>query len=190
MKKEKKEKINKKLSQEIREMSEVDQKWRFKLIKLNKKNNSSNINRLWKKISHIDKRNTEKMKSIIKKYGWPTFSLVGKKSSNLAWLLVQHSTHDLKFQEECFFLLKKAVKKNDALPKNLAYLIDRIRTLKNKPQLFGTQFKTSIDGNPIPFPIYKPKEIDKRRKKYGLDTFEENKKRISKMYGKNTKLNL
>ena len=120
----------------------------------------------------IDKKNTEKLKSIVKEYGWPTISLVGKKSSHLAWLLVQHSDHDLEFQEKCLLLLKEAVKKNDASPKNLAYLTDRIRVAKNKPQLFGTQFKTEADGNFISFPIYKPKEINKRRKKYGLESLE------------------
>ena len=175
-------KTNGKLSKEIKKMAEIDQKCRFKLIKFIKQNN--NVGKLWKKVSDMDKRNTKKMKEIIKKHGWPTFSLVGKKSSNFAWLLIQHSSHDLEFQEKCLLRLRNALKNNDVSPKNIAYLTDRIRILKNKPQLFGTQFKTDASGNSIPFPIYKPKEVNKRRKEYGLETFEKNKKRISKIYKK------
>lgn len=167
MKKNGKEKINNKLSKEINKMAEAEQGLRSKLQKYAQKNDTKKISGVLNRISVIDEKNTQKLKNIIKKYGWPTISLVGRKSSNLAWLLIQHS--NLKFQEECLLLLKKAVKKNDALPKNLAYLIDRIRISKNKPQFFGTQFKMGVNGNLTPFPIYKPKEVNKRRNKYGLD---------------------
>ena len=49
----------------------------------------------------------------------------------------------------------------------IAYLIDRVRMNEKKKQLFGTQFifdKTGI--------IYNRKDLNKRRKKYGLSAFE------------------
>mgnify|MGYP001595563003 CR=1 FL=1 len=46
-----------------------------------------------------DKKNTTELKKIIKKYGWPTIPLVGKRASFCAWLLVQHADHHRQFQK-------------------------------------------------------------------------------------------
>ena len=163
-------------------MAVIDQKWRTRLQKALGHSDMINTKKLGNKILAIDKKHAEELRRIIKKYGWPTISLVGKKSSHLAWLLAQHSDHDRKFQEVCLNLLKEAVKKNDASPINFVYLNDRIKVAQNKPQLFGTQFKRNINGTRIPFPIYKPSRVDKRRKKYGLGSLEKNIKMISKIY--------
>ena len=47
---------------------------------------------------NIDKQNNAELKRIIREYGWPTISLVGKKASSNAWLLAQHADKDQKFQ--------------------------------------------------------------------------------------------
>jgi hypothetical protein len=91
--------MNKKLEKIINKMVEIDQKMRKKAMKtgiLNKK---------------IDKKNTLKMKKIIKQYGWPTISMVGEKASKNAWLLVQHADHDVEFQKKCLKLMGSIYKK-------------------------------------------------------------------------------
>ena len=125
-------------------MAKEDQKWRFKIIGLMRKGNTKNISKISKKISEIDRKNTKNLKEIVYTFGWPTISLVGKKSSYLAWLLVQHSNNEIEFQKKCLELMKVALKKKEIIPKNYSYLSDRIRIQMGKPQFFGTQNPSTI----------------------------------------------
>jgi len=75
--------MNSKLRKKLLDMSKKDQKMR----------NSGKYS------SSIDKENTLELKKILKKYGWPTYAMVGKKASESAWLIVQHSDHDVRFKK-------------------------------------------------------------------------------------------
>lgn len=126
---------------------------------------------IWNK--KIDKENTKILKRIIKKYGWPTVSAVGKKTSHNLWLLVQHADHDIIFQEKCLELMKKIHDSNqsDVLKQDIAFLTDRIRVNRHKPQIFGTQFYLNERNILVYQPIKNKKNLDKKRKKYGLPSF-------------------
>lgn len=173
--------INKQLQKKILEMLKVDQAVRKRQMKevkklrqnfdFGSKQYKKEIQKLAAEMAMVDKKHTTEIKKIIKSFGWPGFKLVGKRGSFGAWIIVQHATHDLEFQKECLPLLKEAVAKNDADPKNLAFLIDRIKVLENKKQIYGTQFKGSRSGKYNPFPIYDKKNLNKRRKKMGLGPF-------------------
>jgi hypothetical protein len=116
-----------------------------------------------------DKKNTNELKKIIKKYGWPTISLVGKKASFNAWLLAQHADHDRKFQSSILKLLIKIYDKNRDIDRaNIAYLTDRLLTAKNKKQIFGTQFSFDKIGRLKLNPIKNLKIIGKLRREYNL----------------------
>lgn len=134
--------------------------------------------RHFKRTKDVDRLNLIKMKAIVEQFGWPTKNLVGDKASHLAWLLVQHADKDVKFQEFCLRLIKKAVKNNQADKKEIAYLTDRILVNKNKPQVYGTQFYKDKTGKLIPRPVVNIKAFDKRRKRMGLEGFEIYKKKI------------
>jgi len=101
----------------------------------------------------IDIQNTEELKNIINRYGWPDNNLVGKKASHEAWLIAQHADHDLNFQKNCLKIINKKVKKNLVDKKDLAYLTDRILVNQGKPQLYGTQFYVNKDKKFIHRPI-------------------------------------
>mgnify|MGYP001576580548 FL=1 len=158
--------MNKNLAKIINKMAVIDQKMRRKAMKTG----------IWDK--KIDKKNTLKMKEIIKRYDWPTINLVGKKASKNAWLLVQHADHNIKFQKQCLKLMKDIYKINSNFINrtNIAYLKDRILVNEGKAQLFGTQFYTNKKGIFGPRPIKDIKNLDKIRKKYGLPPFSEYKK--------------
>jgi hypothetical protein len=144
-----------------------------KILIMVKKDQGVRINRkLWKNVEKIDKRNTLEMKKIIKKYGWPGISLVGKKASMGAWLLIQHADRNLIFQKKCLELVRRAVRQNEIEKKYLAYLIDRINVNEDKPQVFGTQFYTNKNGEFTTRPIKDKKNLTKRRKKFGLPPFQ------------------
>ncbi|KKR55674.1 MAG: hypothetical protein UT92_C0001G0017 [Candidatus Curtissbacteria bacterium GW2011_GWA1_40_24] len=160
--------MNKNLAKILNEMAVIDQKMRRNAMKTG----------IWDKT--IDRKNTLKIKEIIKKFGWPTINLVGKKASRNAWLLVQHTNHDVKFQRKCLKLIENIYKINPNLinKTNIAYLKDRVLINKGNQQLFGTQFYTNKEGIFGPRPIKDIKNLDKRRKEYHLPPFSEYKKLI------------
>lgn len=160
---------NKKLAKKILEMARLDQKVRKIYAK-----NRLNV----EEVKKIDRINLVKMKKIVKEVGWPTISLVGKRVSHLAWLLVQHADGDIKFQEYCLKRMKEAAKRNDVAMANIAYLTDRILVNKGKPQLYGTQFYRNENGRLVPKAIKEFENLDKRRSEMGLEPFKIYKKSL------------
>ncbi len=49
----------------------------------------------------LDRRQTARLKAIIRRHGWPTAARVGQDGVRAAFLLVQHADHDLAFQRAC-----------------------------------------------------------------------------------------
>jgi len=167
-------KIDKKLAKEILKRVDIDQAMRERFRAHKKTWNYS-----------VDKKNTVWLKKIVERYGWPTVSFVGKKASHGAWLLVQHADHDIRFQKKVLGLLEKIYEKDktEIRPSDIAYLTDRVLTHQNKLQIFGTQFKRKDPTSMFrPFPIKDAKNVDKRRKGYGLSTLEEYATIINKRY--------
>lgn len=162
---------NKKLAMQILEMVKIDQRVR----KAYEKNLS-----LAKKMKAVDRANFLKMKKIIRKFGWPTVSLVGRKASRLAWLLIQHADNDVRFQGSCLRLMRRTVKDKDngGLKTAIAFLTDRVLVNKGKPQIYGTQFYKDKTGKLGPISIKNVKTLNARRKKMGLEDFKLYKERM------------
>lgn len=167
--------LNKKLQKFILKLVSKDQKLRRLAMK------DMENKKLAKAVYNCDTKNILEAKKIIKKYGWPTFDLIGKRASNTFWLLVQHADKDTKFQKKCLNLLEKAAKNNQAHLKSVAYLTDRILVAEGKQQRFGTQFIFK-NNKLVPNPIMDRKNVNKRRIKYGLNIIEERIKKINKEY--------
>ena len=134
----------------------------------------------------IDHKNTEEMKKIIDEIGWPTISQVGEKGSSNAWLIVQHADHDLEFQKKCLGLMK-ALPEGEVDKINRAYLEDRVAVAEGKPQVYGTQFFKDSDGHMHPRPLFDVENIELRRKKVGLGSFREYKKRMQERFGQSSR---
>lgn len=158
------------IAMEILEMARVDQDMR----------NNLGPEKPW--AFSIDQNNTARMKDIIDQIGWPTISKVGKAASNMAWLLVQHADHDPVFQEKCLDMLKK-VDENDVNKSNIAYLEDRVRVNTGRPTLYGTQFFQTSEGGFGPREIEDNENLNKRRAKMGLESFEEYEQKMRERYG-------
>lgn len=150
---------------------------RKKILQMVKKDQAMRKSGKWD--SKIDKMNTRELKKIVKKYGWPDINLVGKKGSNDAWLIIQHADHDIKFQKECLKLMKKKMREGKIALQNVAYLTDRVRVNQGLSQLYGTQFYLK-DNKLIPRPIKDKKDLNKRRKNFGLEFFSKYKGRLIK----------
>lgn len=150
----KRDKKNAKLSMTLIRMAGVDQKYRRTAS-----------------FKHIDKIHTKSLRRIIKQYGWPTFTMVGKNAAHAAWLLAQHADHAPRFQAYCLFLLEKAVKAQEADSSDLAYLTDRVLVNAGKSQVYGTQFYIDATGRLVSRPIRNKQFLNRRRKQVGLGSF-------------------
>jgi len=153
--------LNEEVAKEIIQMAEVDQEIRRQAME---------EGRVWDESS--DTSNTERMREIVSQIGWPSQSLVGPDASSKAWLLVQHADHDVMFQSDCLRMMK-AADQGEVRKQEIAYLEDRVRVNRGKPQLYGTQFLKNINGEYLPKPIESPDEVDKRREEMGLGPLEE-----------------
>ncbi len=173
---------NPSIAAEIAQMVEVDQKMR-------KDFEASGEASDWD--SSVDIKHTLRIKEIISQIGWPKLSEWGQEMVNQTWLLVQHceiKTHDyegqdLEFMEKCLAMMQ-ALPPTEILPRNLAYLEDRINVTRHRPQRYGTQFDTQGHKN-IPFPLADSIEItNARRAAIGMETMEEYQKDIDAFYGR------
>ncbi len=134
----------------------------------------------------IEKKHVAELKCIIKKYGWPTISLVGKKASFGAWLLAQHADHDSRFQKTVLKLLQKINQETqDINPAHIAYLTDRLLIKRKKNQRFGTQFYFDKNGHLVLYSIEDKKRVHELRREYSLPPLSESIKAANEF---NTKL--
>ena len=119
----------------------------------------------------IDSTNLIFIKQVVKKYGFPSISMVGKDAYEAAFILCQHADDDLGFQKTVLEQLKKLAATGDANKENIAYLTDRIMVKEKGTQVYGTQFHDYVS-----YPIVDSANVDKRRAEMGLGTLAEYKK--------------
>ena len=115
-----------------------------------------------------DDERTERLAEIISRYGWPTFSLVGKDGAAAVSTIVQHSTYDTPFQEKALLLMSEAAAQGQAAPADVAALTDRIAVSRNRPQSYGTELLCTTAQPRPATPIGEPAGLDARRKAAGL----------------------
>ncbi len=162
------------LKNQLTGMKEGDQKLRYRIDQIDTTKNidsatyQTTLHALWDIQQKIDDSDLEVLKSIVKIYGWPTYSLVGKEASYDAWLILQHCNGRDSFQKTCLPLIEVAVRNKQASEQNLAYLKDRILMRKGRKQIYGTQFEI-INHKASLWPVENEEELDVRREKTGLE---------------------
>lgn len=159
---------NKSISDTIISLKNADLELREKLISCGRLGEGYN-----EEMATIHTKNAEKLNQIISTIGYPTVKKVGKEAAYAAWLVIQHSIGHPDFMKKCAKLLDEAVTKNEADPRNLAYLNDRIAVFENRHQMYGTQFDWDENGNLSPNPIDDLNKTNERRKAIGLNTLQE-----------------
>ena len=126
-----------------------------------------------KEMERLHNTNAEALNGIIDSIGYPTIDKVGKEASEAAWLIIQHAIGQPDFMKKCRNLLENAVSENNANPKNLAALSDRIASFEGKPQLYGTSFDWDENGELNPKLFDDLTKVNRRRKSIGLNSMEE-----------------
>lgn len=190
--------INATLKRELDSMYVLDQKYRAYLSEISKnkaladslmtsfeiKENLGGT--LWGYQSRIDSLNLVRVEKIIKTYGYPGDSLVGKPTNEVAWYIIQHSP-----KIEIYFPVIQKAGKTSELPFPLvAMMQDRLLAQQGKPQIYGTQamcypLKDSSSNAQQCFiwPIDNPNRVNERRKQAGFSsTVEENAERLDVRY--------
>ncbi len=84
--------------------------------------------------------------------------------------------------DKCLTLLKEAINKGEAEGWCFAYLQDRVLTISDKPQIYGTQHDIDINGKAYPLPIEKPEQVEALRKEVGLEPLAKATERIQERH--------
>ncbi|SDE27697.1 hypothetical protein SAMN05216464_10570 [Mucilaginibacter pineti] len=163
--------LNTPLIEEINAMYKDDQFWRLEDMKAGRKQKSTySADDIQKNWATADSINEIKAKAIIKKYGYPGYTLVGKDASQGFWAIIQHCDDDVLFQKLVLALMKKEVDRKNASKSNYALLTDRILVSTKQKQIYGTQLSKDLKTNKLtPFPLKYPDQVDKLRKQMDLE---------------------
>ncbi len=129
-------------------------------------------------MAELHRRHNAGLRAILTEHGWPGRSLVGEDGTAAAWLLLQHAILAPDLMREALPLVEGAVQIGELEPKYLALVVDRIRSLEGRPQLYGTQHDWDTEGEMSPRPIEDPERVDERRRGVGLEPLEENTHRL------------
>jgi hypothetical protein len=119
--------------------------------------------------------NAAELGEIIDQHGWPGEAKAGADGAEAAWLIVQHAIGLPDFQRHCLERLQHAATAGAVPAWQPAMLLDRIRVLEGRPQVYGTQFDWDEAGDLIAFPIEDAARLEERRAAVGLPDFEQTK---------------
>lgn len=141
------------------------------------------VSRIGMAIGRSDYVNTEYLKSIVDKQGWPKVSAVGERAANAAWLLVQHADDDPLFQLRALRLMEPMVASGEVSKQNHAYLYDRVMLKIAGTQRYATQM-TCEASQRVPQPLEDANAVDRRRAEAGLSSLAEYQQQMTRMFGK------
>ena len=153
------------LRKQINLMAIKDQMLRYQRIRASEDERES-INQ---KLKESDSVNLVLAKQVIKKYGWPKLSEIGKDGQRNLWLIVQHADHNVIIQRAALGAMEKLIGSTEIDMENYAFLYDRVQCNLNFKQLYGTQVLWTSNGAASGFRrIIREDLADERRKKLGL----------------------
>lgn len=129
-----------------------------------------------------DDDNTRWLKSMVAEHGWPRISEVGRDASHRAWLIAQHADADPLFQLEALQMMEPLVGEGEVLPRDFAYLYDRVMLKLAGRQRYGTQMYCPA-GEFEPQPLEDEERLDEFREQVGLDPIAEYRQMMNDAYG-------
>lgn len=160
---------NKKLALRLFYLSALDQKYRLYGVILRQLPDGDT---LYIESFDLDLFLSQQIDSIVRHYGFPGISMVGKLASTSAFLLVQHSHKIHKYYKA----VKNGYEQGDVIPQQYAMMTDRCLMQKRKKQIYGTQgfankrIEKKYGGHGIIWPVKDFKHVNERRKNVGITT--------------------
>ena len=133
---------------------------------------SEEVRTHWELINKQDSVNLIKVKKILDEHGWLSSNLIGRKGNSALFLVIQHS--DIDTQEKYLPMLREAVEKGNASPRDLALLEDRVALKQGKNQIYGSQIGINQEtGEYYVSPLEDPDNVNERRAEVGLGPIED-----------------
>lgn len=181
------------LKKSIDSLYDIDQKVQWKIKDaIDNKAQFDSIQKLQEIEKQTFNRHIPLIKGIYSKYGYPTIKLVGQETSNYYFILIQHSDSDPMFQSSMLPTLERLSKKGEVAVKDYVFLYDRVQRNTGKQQLYGTQLSFNNTGNLFdstnkiiyPKDLADPGNVDKRRRKVGLEPVEKYYEEVLQMLGR------
>lgn len=162
-------KFNQLLKKELAAIYLTDQGTRSKMdsVQKNFTMQSPQWEALMADMKTTDERNTKRVVEMIEQYGWPGNSLVGRRGSTAAFLVIQHA--EAAIQRQYLPLMREAAAKGELANAELALLEDRVLVRQGQAQIYGSQLRNNSDTNKMEFfPIEDEAHVDERRRTMGL----------------------
>lgn len=153
--------MNKRINKELIVLLKTDQKLRSDL-------KSHKVS--YRKFCALNKKLFKKFEALITENGWQMIEKLHGQQLLAAFVLAQH-TESIAFQKEFLKALKKLPQRK-ATKKFIAYLQDRILVRESRPQIYGTQLTKDKKGNLKLARTKSKKNLDRLRKKMGLESIE------------------
>ncbi len=165
--------MNHQLQAELLEMRDADLELRQRLV-----DQRALFGEYNEQMAALHRRHNERFAAILAEHGWPDRHLVGEEGATAAWLLLQHAVLKPELMRSAISLLETSVNKGDTEPRYLALVVDRVRTMEGRYQVYGTQHDWDESGQISPLPIEDPGNVDTRRAAVGLEPLIENTRRL------------
>ena len=115
----------------------------------------------------IMKDNFTAMQQLLKTYGWPKYSTVGKLAADAPLLVINHHESET-VRMQYLAQIKKSCLDKEGSCMEYAKIQDRILVNTDKLQIYGMQFRYNAKNKLEPFPIENPEYVDQRRATIGL----------------------
>lgn len=127
----------------------------------------------------VERGNAERLGAWLTACGWPRRSVEGVQAARGAWLVAQQRSGDLPFQRQVVRQLELAVLDGEAPAIHLASASDRLAVTEGRPQRYGTQLR-QVDACHWDYYLLDDlPRVETRRKRLGLPSLEEHKRRIN-----------
>lgn len=117
-------------------------------------------------VENLDFEHLKALTSLIGKDTWVKQSAVGERAATANFLIIQHSM-DIALLNTYLPLLKARCMEGEAPWNYYAMMYDRLQTIQNLPQRYGTQYRM-VDNQRELFPLEDPERVDEWRNEIGL----------------------
>jgi len=122
----------------------------------------------------LDMSNTLSVDSLIKIGGWPDRKKLDIEGLKNVFHIVQHCPV-LKKRKHFLKLMKKSTNENNGSYYHYAFYVDRYLMLKQKKQIYGTQYTLNSNVGMKLYRTFDIKNLNNRRIKFGLEVIKINK---------------
>ena len=134
-----------------------------------------------RRMQQVDMENTQWLKDLVAREGWPTTARVGAEASKSAFLILQHAVHDPGFQRMMLDTIAQAFARGEVDGQSYALLFDRVAVQSGQKQRYGSQ--AQMRGGRIVFdPMEDSTKVDSLRASVGLPPLADYKRVLDSVY--------